>query len=106
MGAYETITVGDKGTIKVEITPTKGLNTVSGETVLSQMEDAFDEAMNTIRVCATGFVESVSDFSSKATPQEISLEFGLAFKAEAGIVITKTSGEATLKVELTWKKSE
>ena len=106
MEEWVEIQVGDKGTIWVEVSPAEGLYPARDEDVLSRMEDAFGTAMSTVRTCAEGFVAHVSAFGQDMRPQEISLEFGLAFKAEVGVVVTKASGEANFVVSLTWKESE
>jgi hypothetical protein len=61
--------------------------------------------MNTIQTCAEGFVSHISTFAGDARPHEANLEFGLAFTAEAGIVVTKVAGDANFKVGLTWKEA-
>jgi hypothetical protein len=106
MDEYVEIQVGDEGTIWVEVSPVEGLYPAMSEDALTQMKDAFGVAMNTVRTCATGFVSHISGFSEELMPQEVSLEFGLAFKAEVGVVVTKTSGEANFTVSLTWKEPE
>jgi hypothetical protein len=104
MEEFVEIQVGDRGTIWVEVSPAEGLYPARDEDLLSQMEDAFGTAMSTIRTCAEGFVTHVSAFSEDVLPQEVSLEFGLAFKAEFGVVVTKASGKANFVVSLTWKE--
>jgi hypothetical protein len=106
MTKYQRIQVGDKE-ICVEIESVEeGIVATGGENILEKIDDAFGEAMSTIQTCAEGFVSQLSSFSQQNRPQEISLEFGLAFKAEAGIVVTKTSGEGNFQVSLTWKEIE
>ena len=61
--------------------------------------------MNTIQTCAEGFVSHVSTFTRGARPHEASLEFGLVFTVETGIVVTKVAGDANFKVGLTWKEA-
>jgi hypothetical protein len=37
-------------------------------------------------------------------PDELTLEFGLKFTGEAGLILSKASGEASLVIKATWKK--
>ncbi len=37
-------------------------------------------------------------------PEEIAVEFGVRLSAEAGIILTSTSGEANLKISVKWRK--
>lgn len=42
----------------------------------------------------------------EAGPAEITVEFGLRLTAEAGAVITKTSGECNMTVQLRWSRAD
>lgn len=104
---YQQIQVGDKGKIWVEVeSAEEGVFAAGGENMLEKMEDAFGEAMDTVQICAESFVSQVSGLAQQIRPQEIGLEFGLAFKAEVGVVVTKASGEGNFKVSLTWKEAK
>ncbi len=43
---------------------------------------------------------------SAATPDEISVELGLAIGGETGLIFTKGTTEATFTVNITWRRSE
>jgi len=104
MGKYVEVQIGDKGTILVDVTPAEGIFQAGGESLIEKMEDAFEDAISTIQTCAEGFVSRIAAFSKDNRPQEVSLEFGLGFEAEVGVVVTKMSGDANFKVSLTWKE--
>jgi len=106
MSKYLEVQVGDKGTILVDVTPAEGMFAAGGEDIIERAEDAFEKAMDTIRVCAEGFWGHIANFPEYVCPQEVAMEFGVTFGAEVGAVVTKTSGEANFKVSLTWKESE
>lgn len=44
-------------------------------------------------------IDSLENFK----PSEVSLEFGISFSAEAGVIVAKGSVEATLTVSITWE---
>jgi hypothetical protein len=102
MAKYLEIEVSDKGTIFVDVTPSEGIFDAGGEDIIERTEGVFEKAMVTIRTCAYGFIEYVADFPEHFSPQEVSMEFGVAFGAEVGAVVTKTSGQANFKVTLKW----
>ncbi len=46
-----------------------------------------------------------SVINSEVSPSELEIEFGLKFSADAGVIIAKASGEASVTITATWKKS-
>jgi hypothetical protein len=103
---YLEVKVDDKGTILVDVTPAEGIVPTGGGDIITKAEDAFEKAMSTIQTCAEGFVSHISVFPSHMRPQEVALEFGVTFKSEVGAIVAKTSGDANLKVTLTWKEAK
>lgn len=107
MNDYVEIVVGDHGTIYVEVAPT--VKEGWRETGLAEMREKlvieFNQAMETVRTTALGFLDGLKAMEKKARPDEATLEFGLTFGGEAGIAI-KATGDAAFKVSLTWKNSE
>jgi Trypsin-co-occurring domain 1 len=61
---------------------------------------SFDEATAKLGPIARIVLDQVKDLG----PQEIGVELGIKFSAEAGIILAKTSAEGTCTVKLTWKK--
>ncbi|MEH0932281.1 CU044_2847 family protein [Micromonospora sp. CPCC 205558] len=48
----------------------------------------------------------IDRLGSAATPDEISVELGLAIGGETGLIFTKGTTEATFTVNITWRRSE
>ncbi len=73
---------------------------VSSETT----SDAYARALEIIRACANGFVETLQGL--EATPNAASVDFSIKIDAEAGAMVAKSPAEAQFKVSLNWKKVE
>ena len=110
---YLQIPVGEHGSINVEIEPVqesggfKKLGKIRdlAEATTSEATEAFDLLTATIHTVAYGFREHIDRLEKHVRPDEVSVEFGLAFKADAGVVVAKAGAEASFKVGLTWKSS-
>ncbi len=63
--------------------------------------DSFDDALGALRGYANGVTHAIGGLAAR--PEEAKVEFSLKFTAKAGIVVTGASGEAQMKVTLTWK---
>ena len=63
----------------------------------------FEKALEPIRKISNHLVQNIKDID--ITPDEVSVELGLKFNAEAGIIISKASTEANIKINLTWKRA-
>lgn len=93
---YET----EFGTIQVEsFERAKSSRGKNKETVKRK----FEEAVNVIKAVGNSVVSQVKEI--KDSPDEVSIELGIKFTVEAGVVIAKTSSEGTLKLTLNWKKN-
>jgi len=68
--------------------------------VIEKAKDYFDGTLNQIRVFANSIANSVKDLVVK--PDEVELEFSVKFAAEAGIVISSLSSEASVTIKLKW----
>ncbi|WP_263972375.1 CU044_2847 family protein [Spongiactinospora rosea] len=55
-----------------------------------------------VRPVAQNFVDGFQGMVER--PDEISVEFGLSLSAEADVVISSTSAQASFKVSLVWRK--
>ena len=64
-------------------------------------QQRFEEAVGRIRPAAQVVLDSLGELDS---PEEIGLEFGLKFSAEAGAIIASVDSEATFKVSVRWKR--
>ncbi|MGW3209037.1 CU044_2847 family protein [Streptomyces sp. NPDC001135] len=82
---------------------------VEAPAVGGRIGDAVSELPETLQ----GALRSVSrasraalDELRKASPDEITVEFGVDLAVEAGAVITKSSANSHLRITMTWKRSE
>lgn len=66
---------------------------------------AFEEVVGTVHTIAYGLRDRLDKFDEKARPDEASVTFGLAIKADAGVVLAQVGSEGSLEVQLTWKPS-
>jgi hypothetical protein len=62
---------------------------------------ALDAAIESIQAMSARFRRAVEGMPAK--PSSFELEFGVKLTAEAGAIISKVSGEASLNVRLTWQ---
>jgi Trypsin-co-occurring domain 1 len=65
-----------------------------------QAERTFSQALSCIAPVGNALLTSLKDIN---TPDEIQLEFGLTFNANAGVIFTSAGTEASFKVSITWK---
>lgn len=103
----ESITNTDDTTIIVEFAPSAGTREVSLKTpqdLAIKSAEALDKAMVTIRQMAQRTMTTIDTLANK--PNQVELEFGIKLNTEAGAIIAKTAGEASLKVKLTWERKE
>ena len=107
MSDYAEVTVGDHGTIYVEVTPTaqEGWREAGLGDELQKLKVSFATLMAAVRTTAQGFWDGIKDIEKKYRPDETSVEFGLTLGGEGGVAI-KASGEGAFKVTLTWKHSK
>jgi hypothetical protein len=101
-----TLTIDEETPILVEFAPGPGLKQVSlsPADLVEKSAQALERAMSVIRQMARR-VSALHD----ELPQEftqVELEFGVKLDAEAGALLAKASGEASINVTLTWKRPE
>lgn len=63
---------------------------------------ALQQAMGTIQALANRTTEAINQLPKK--PSEFELEFAIKVDAEAGVLISKVSGEGNLRVKLVWRE--
>jgi hypothetical protein len=68
------------------------------------VKDAYDQALNTVRICANGMIETLQSLDTR--PSAASVDFAIKIDAEAGAMIAKSLGEAHFKIALSWKQVE
>jgi hypothetical protein len=61
----------------------------------------FEQAAAQLRPIAKTLLEQVKDLG----PENVEIELGISFSAEAGVILARTSAEGTCKITLSWKKS-
>lgn len=107
---YLTVPVGD-GEIKIAVAPVEpaqggGFQKMGikeqAQKAADVAEKVFDQMSFTIGTLANGFKDAIKN----ASPDEASLEFSLAVKSDAGVVLVQSGVEAALKVNLTWKRKD
>lgn len=89
---------------QIEVEPIR-VGGVRGEGVEDRIITATDEKLKTISVaignCAKFFAAEISSFTAR--PNELSIEFGIDARGEAGIpLVTKGSLGANFKVSMKW----
>jgi hypothetical protein len=62
---------------------------------------SFEEAAAKLGPIARTVLDQVKDLG----PQDVQVELGIKFSAEAGIILAKSSGEGSCKVTLSWKQA-
>lgn len=70
--------------------------------IISEATQSLEVALESVGPAA----KSVLTKLREAGPNEITVEFGLRFTAEVGAVITKTSGECNMTVQLRWARAD
>ena len=65
----------------------------------AQAAMSFEQATAKLRQIASAVLAQVKDLG----PQEVTVEFGATFSAEAGVILAKTAAEGSCKVTLGWR---
>jgi len=96
-------------TIRVEVeSPEAPSGVVRGDgirsphSVIETASVAFEQALGKIKPICEAIVRQVREAVEQ--PDEIAVQFGVKLSAEAGVILTSTSGEANLKISVKWKK--
>jgi hypothetical protein len=97
---------GDDGSVVVEVdSRDPGFQSISrkpGEIILD-VQGKFEDALEHVRNAAVSALKTFRD--EILNPDNVEIEFGVKFNAEAGAVIAKTSGEGHLTVKLSWSSA-
>jgi hypothetical protein len=88
-------------TILVEATDVQGEGIVQAA---GSMEKNLDPLIAVVRPLSESLIEALQSLERR--PNSISAEFGLSFNLEGNIYVVKASGEASLKVTLTWNAND
>lgn len=70
---------------------------------VSELEDAFTQAENTIAAIASSTVQAIRNAAARAArPDHVQVSFGLSFSAQGGVIVAGASGQASLQVTLVY----
>lgn len=67
-----------------------------------EASDRLEDALKHISPVAQRVMDSLRDINN---PDEINMEFGLKFSAQAGVVFTSVNSDVTFKVSVKWKNA-
>jgi len=92
------------GTIVVEVDHPVGGVVKTGRPgkIINEATQSLEVALGSVGSAAKSVLAKLRE----AGPAEITVEFGLRLTAEAGAIITKTSGECNLTVQLRWARPD
>lgn len=71
--------------------------------IIEKTKDFLDATFNQIKTFSNEIANTISNID--VTPDEFEVEFGVKFSADAGIIISSISSEASITVKLKWVKS-
>lgn len=74
----------------------------AGGKVIQKAKEYFENQVTQIRIFASSISQKLESIDNK--PDEIELEFGIKFGAEAGVIISSASSEANITLKLKWSK--
>ncbi|WP_116126699.1 CU044_2847 family protein [Lewinella sp. IMCC34183] len=103
----ETITFqSDYGPIQIEVpksprNPTRGDR---GSDTVERVQGRFEQALGLIESVGNAIVDKVQKISD--SPDQVSVELGIKFTAEANAVIASSSAEGNLVLKLSWTKDK
>jgi hypothetical protein len=95
--------VGDDGQILIEVreaTSTVGFGAQPTEKSKEKARNAFNQALHTIQLAASGVLETLNTLPEK--PDTAKVDFAIKFDAEARAMIAHSSNDAQLRVSLSW----
>lgn len=86
-------------TVEVEEAAPGGdqLGSVAG--TFAKAKQSFEEAASGIRPIAETILQQVSALG----PEGVSVEFGIKFSAQAGVILASSGAEGNCKITLSWK---
>lgn len=104
MSVLIAVPLASGGTIVVEtdeeVTPAGVVRASRPGEVVKQLGMTFEEALDRVLVpVARALKGALSDIA----PDAVEVTLGLKLSAEAGVVLSKVGGEATLTVKLSWQ---
>ena len=95
-------TLKDGTILDIEVDSPPGLRQAKSNQVIIKVEGAIDTAVERSLMLAEQFAPSIRQAADGIRPDSASIQFGLKFGGEGGVVLAKASAEANLSVSLTW----
>jgi hypothetical protein len=85
--------------VEVEDPTLRGDQLGSVSTTVRKAKESFEEAAAGIRPIAETILRQVSTLA----PESVSVEFGIKFSAQAGVILAASAVEGNCKITLSWK---
>lgn len=82
---------------------------VSDDTGLARATTKLEDSLDSIRGASVALLSTVNDMKGRdgrMALDEVSLELGLSFGAEGGVVVAKGSAKVQASVTITWKATK
>lgn len=92
------------GVVYVEVDARDKGGLVSRGGVAVEAGRTFEDAISGLAPVAEALLGQIRALAQ--SPDEVTLEFGVTLKLEAGVLIAKTAGEGNFKVEVKWKRGD
>jgi len=87
--------------IEIETPERGGARLVSkGKDGVIEAQGSFEGAIESIKPIADKVMSAIGSLAQK--PKETEVAFGIKFSGEAGVILAKTSLDATLNIKLKW----
>jgi Trypsin-co-occurring domain 1 len=102
------MTESDPGPVLVQVVPIEdGREILWGSNKIETLEDRLDDIKEAITSGARAVADSLQKLRGSPGWQvkEVSGTFGLSLSAEAGVILTKASTEATFEVTVTFERT-
>lgn len=97
---------GDGGTILVAVdVPEASVGRVSapGELPIEKVDRSFDAVKDLIVRGCRPITKAFQTLQQESQPVSAEVEFGVNFTAKGSVYVVESSGQASLKVKITWK---
>ncbi|HEY85845.1 MAG TPA: hypothetical protein G4N96_12130 [Chloroflexi bacterium] len=105
MREYIESRIGNEGTILIEVSNNKtavGFGAHQSQEDKEKADNAFNQALNTIRLAANGVLETLNTLPEK--PDHVKIDFAIKIDSDARAMLAKaSSSDAQLKVSLAWR---
>ncbi|MBX2814102.1 MAG: hypothetical protein KTR25_19995 [Myxococcales bacterium] len=95
----------DGGYVRAEINqlPTEALEGIASmNPTVERTHTTFEQATQNIRPIADSLLASLT--SLDVSPDEVTIDFGVRFTGDAGVILASVSTQASCTVRLTWRK--